>query len=148
MSFDLRSEVQKMISRAIDSSVNYTGDEYDDNRHNWTQITTDRVVEAVIKSLPEPIDIKQKYETDSKGGILVNIVPSNTEAENKTQLDFLSEYQKDQGWNNFYFSYCNYIRQLYNDPQGVVQSDHGTDDRISRTSEGDSPNDKEPSKVR
>lgn len=145
--FDLRKEIVAMVHRAIDSSKHYSGEEYDQNRHNWEQITTDRIIAAVMQSLPDPIDIRSKYETDA-GGLFVNIGPDNTDSENDRQIDYLAAYQMDQGFNKYYFTYADYLKRLYTVPQNVVQSEHEQRESIHREGESDSPDDKEPSKVR
>lgn len=157
---NLRREVQSMIHRAIDSTVNYTGKEYELNKSNWIQITTDRVIAAIMQSLPPPIDIKNKYETDEDNGIYINIQSDNKHDKNENQLDYLSIFQQDQGWNKFYIEYSNYLTSLYNTPNNVVSSEH--EEHRNESSEGtvhgseegpqsgqsDPPEDSEPSKVR
>lgn len=157
--FDLRKEVSQMISRAIDSSVNYSGKEYDLNRHNWVQITTDRVIAAVMQSLPEPIDIKTKYETDQVGGIYVNIGADESPEHNERQLEHLAIYQSDQGWNHFFITYTDYLRGLYILPESMIQSkneehrdESGGQNPISKSGfepkDSDESDNQEPSKVR
>lgn len=143
---DLRKEVEGFISRAVDSVKHYNGQEYDQNRHNWVQITTDRIIYAVMNSLPDPIDVRTKYETDRAGGIALDITHEDDEHD-KQQMDYLANYAEDQGFNKYYFAYTEYLRGLYNTPGGVIQSGN-EQDRIHGTSEGDSTNDKEQSKVR
>lgn len=145
--FDLRKEVVAMVHRAIDSTKHYNGSEYDLNRHNWEQITTDRIIAAVMQSLPEPVDIKAKYETGPDNGIFVNVGNDNSPESNEQQLDYLASYQTDQGFNKFYFDYSNYLRGLYTIPEPVVQSEHEQSERFHGESDEDS-NNKEPSKVR
>lgn len=145
--FDLRKAVQQYVSRAIDSSVNYTGKEYDLNRHNWTQITTDRIIAAVMNCLPEPVDVRSKYEMGDQRGIFVNIGSDESPEHNEQQIDYLAQYQADQGWNNYYGELTDYLKALYTLPSDVVQSDYERDG-FHRTSESDGPNDKEPSKIR
>jgi len=143
---NLRDEIGAYISRAVDSTVNYSGLEYDLNRHNWVQITTDRVLAAVMQSLPPPVDIKAKFETDKERGIFVHI--DEDEKKNKLQIDHLAAFSEDQGYNKYYFEYTDLLRDLYTIQQNVIQSDHDKDDRIHGQGESDSPQDKEPSKVR
>lgn len=143
--FDLRKAVAQYVSRAIDSSVNYSGKEYDLNRHNWTQITTDRIIAAMMNALPEPIDVQSKYELGPKGGIYVNIDEDGEH--NEQQLDYLANFQADQGWNNYYKEITDYLRDLYTVPDSMIQSEH-EQHRFHRTREGDGPNDKESSQVR
>lgn len=157
--FDLRKEVQAMIHRAIDSTVNYSGEEYELNKHNWIQITTDRIIAAVMQSLPDPIDIKSKYETDHMGGIYVNVGADETPEHNERQLEHLAIYQADQGWNHFFGTYTEYLRGLYMLPESMIQSkneEYGNEARQeSNGSEGrnnsedsDESDNQEPSKVR
>lgn len=153
MNFDLRKEVSQVVSRAIDSSVNYSGKEFDQNRHNWVQITTDRILSSIVQSLPEPVDVRSKYETGNHGGLFVNI--DGKDEEKERQLDLLSSYQMDQGWNQYFAIYTDYLRRLYTDPQSVIQSkneNNGNQDFWGTSGrQGEEPNtppDKEPSQVR
>lgn len=140
MNYDLRKEISKMVSRAIDSSVNYSGEEYDQNRHNWVQITTDRAIEAVLRSLPEPVDINSKYEG---AGLHFSI---NLEEITTPQLDFLCAHQHDQGYNHYYQDYTYYLKELYSPNSSVIQSEN-EQNGIHGEEDSDSSN-KEPSKVR
>ncbi len=113
-----------MVARAIDSTQNYSGEEKQQNNNNWIQITTDRILAAVMESLPLPVDVASKYETGKAGTIFIDVGGDNNEDKNKAELDFLASYQSDQGWNHFYFDYCNYLRSLYSLHNGVIQSGH------------------------
>lgn len=149
--FDLRKEVEAYISRAIDSSMNYSGEEGQQNRWNWVQITTDRIVAAVMNSLPEPVDINHKYETDSKG-ILIQLSDGNKE-HNDTQIEYLGKFAEDQGWNKYFFAYTDYLKGLYSLPDTMVQSQYDKDDNseevtIHRGDPNEEDSDQEPSKVR
>lgn len=144
---NLRDQIAKDISRAIDSSVNYGGDEYEQNRHNWVQITTDRAIAAFVSSLPEPIDIESKYELTDPRGPAITIHSEEDEEANHEQLVYLARYADDRGYNRYYTEMMAYLQALYNAPQPVIQSEN-EQHRLHGTSEGDSPPDKEPSKVR
>lgn len=157
---DLRDQISRDISRAIDSTVNYTGKEYDQNRHNWVQITTDRVIAALMNSLPEPIDVPTKYELPPGQSLPVTLVDPEEDREwNQQQLDMFSKFAMDNGFNRYYFEYVEYLRGLYTAPQSVVQSEHEEHRTETRgtnpNSEGgpqqedsDESSNQEPSKVR
>lgn len=158
---NLRDQISQDISRAIDSTAQYTGKEYDQNRHNWVQITTDRVIAALMNSLPEPIDVPTKYEIQPGKTLpvsLINVEDDDT-GWNQRQLDMLSGFAGDNGWNRYYFEYTEYLKGLYTLPQPVIQSDyeeHRIETRGSNpNSEGgsqpedsDESDNQEPSKVR
>lgn len=158
---NLREQIARDISRAIDSTIHYSGKEYDLNRHNWVQITTDRIVAAVMYSLPEPVDIPTKYEIKPGTQLPVTLVdPEKDDSWNQRQLDILTHYSEDSGYNRYYFEYTDYLKALYTIPQPVIQSENEEHRNETRTgkvygSEGGSQQEgsnesdnSEPSKVR
>lgn len=147
---DLRKEIASWISRAIDSSVNYTGKEYDLNRHNWVQITTDRIIAAFMYSLPQPVDIQAKYETGPEG-IYVTVSSEEEENKNGDQLTYLAKFADDQGYNRCIWEIQDYLKRLYTLPDPVLQSGHEQTEFSEsgpQQENPDQPDDKEPSQVR
>lgn len=114
---NLKAQISHDIARAIDSCINYTGEEKEQNTHNWVQITTDRAIGAIINSLPEPIDTPTKYEVQP-GDTLV--LPDTDEE----SLNYLSKFSGDNGYNRFFYEYLEYLQGLYRLPEGVLQSGH------------------------
>lgn len=162
---NLRDQISQDILRAIDSTVNYSGNEQEQNRHNWVQITTDRVVAALMNSLPDPIDIPTKYEIKPGETLPITLIdPQESGTWNQQQLDYLTSYSQDSGYNRYYFEYTDYLRGLYMIPQPVLQSEHEeitgrlhgsssrTEDKGSKgwddSEDSEESGDKEPSKVR
>lgn len=131
---NLKAQISHDIARAIDSCINYTGDEKEQNTHNWIQITTDRVIGAVINSLPEPIDTPTKYEI-APGDIL--LLPDTDE----DSLKYLSKFSGDNGYNRFFYEYLEYLQGLYRLPEGVLQSGHDeSKDRVGHPNAQESTN--------
>lgn len=152
---NLRDQISQDISRAIDSTVNYSGKECDQNRHSWVQITTDRIVAAVANSLLDPVDVPAKYEIQAGQTLPVSLVDPDEDGDwNQDQLDLLSKYSSDNGFNRYYFEYTDYLKGLYSLPDGVLQSEHEQHTQEHGSSSGsqqedpDQPNNSEPSKVR
>lgn len=117
---NLRDEVASYVSRAIDSTQNYEGEEKIENRHNWVQITTDRVISALVAHMPIPIDIESRYEL-LPGSTLPVEVPEDTDAK---QLDYLAAYSADQGYNKYYHDLMHQITGLYKAPSNDVSLRH------------------------
>lgn len=147
---NLRDRISADISRAVDSSTNYTGKEYDQNRHNWVQITTDRVIAALMSSLPEPVDVATKYEIPMGHTLPVTLVDPDDDSEhwNQTQLDLFSKYAMDNGFNRYFYEYTDYLRGLYTSPQAVVHSEHEHSESRTQHEDSDESDNQEPSKVR
>lgn len=117
---NLKQQIAQDIARAIDSCIHYNGDEKEQNIHNWVQITTDRVIGAIINSLPEPIDTVSKYETPVGESVTISVGEDTDEL----QLQMMSNWSSDNGYNRFYYEFLDYLRGLYISSDDVVQSKH------------------------
>jgi hypothetical protein len=101
---DFRNDIRTFIAAAIDGTTNYSGENYEQNKNNWLEISTDRIIGIYVKLLNQPVDIDQKYETSGQGGIWLNLddnVPEN-EKHNQEQLVHLAKYADDRGYNRYH----------------------------------------------
>lgn len=137
---NLRDEIQTYIHRAIDSSKGYVGQEYDLNQHTWEQITTDRIIHALIRSLPEPVNLRQKYETVLPDGTLP------TDPENPSEIEQLAQYADDNGYNRYRRELVFFFESLYKPRNDVVSSNYDNSEAkpIHRSDSDAEAGDKEP----
>lgn len=146
---NLREQIAADISRAIDSSTNYSGKEYEQNRHNWVQITADRAIAAFVQSLPEPIDIEAKYEGHN-GGVDITLDGED----DRNMVDYLTAWANDCGFNYYYRAVMENMRRLYSPTSDMIQSGHEEHSEEQRSTSGpqqedsDESDNSEPSKVR
>ena len=145
---DLRQQIERDIARAIDSSVNYSGDDYDMNKANWIQITTDRAIAAFVNALPEPVDVEAKYELLPGHGPAITVKSEQNEDENHEQMVYLARYADDRGYNRYHLELMGYLQGLYNPMKPVVQSEHDDSKDRPQREETDEPEGERPSKVR
>lgn len=110
---NLRDEVGSLVSRAVDSVNGYEGEEYKDNRRAWVEMTSDRIMGAVMASLPSPIDIESKYELDTGGGVYVTVHSDQHQQTNNDQLTYLARFADDQGYNRYYQDFVAVLQKPY-----------------------------------
>lgn len=119
---DYRDEIKSYIAQAIDGVVNYSGENKEQNLHNWIEIATDRAIGVIIKQLPNPVDVSAKYELDPEKGLFVTIQAEQTpEAfkRNKEMMFHIAKYADDKGYNRYYQD----IMQLLTQPYSPLQNE-------------------------
>jgi len=110
---DLRKIVEAYVDKAIDGTINYSGEDKDANRHIWVQLITDRIIGSFMGVLPDPIDIEAKYEADPSRGLTVRLKPEDDEW-NELQIEQMAHYASDRGYNDYRFEVENIIMKPYN----------------------------------
>lgn len=116
---NLREEIVQYIHRAIESSTGYEGDEKAQTQHAWEQITADRIIHAVIRELPMPIDRAAKYEEFDGDGINVTV-----DSEDPNSVAYLCQFADDTGFNRYHKEMMGFFQNLYKSPQTSVQSEY------------------------
>lgn len=134
---NLRDEIVLYIHRAIDSSQEYEGEEKAQNRHSWEQITADRIIHAIIRGLPEPVDRKAKYEEFDGEGLSVQAGPDDEET-----MNYVCQFADDTGYNRYHKELIEMFSRLYRPVQDDVQSKY-EEPRIYGASESSRSPDKE-----
>ncbi len=107
-STSIRTSIGQHIKRAIMSTQQ---DNDPQNVHNWVEISTDRIINEFLSSLPEPIDVQAKYEIPATGVVPVQL--SNLEEDGEAILH-LQRYADDTGYNRYRQELVHSIKSLYN----------------------------------
>ena len=121
----LREEVALYVGTAMKANQDYTGNEPDLNFHNWVQIATDKIIKALLETLPTPIDIEAKYESNQHRGVWVAM--GEESKFDKDKLVYLARFADDCGYNRYYTHLIGKFGQEYlkNLPAGVSMENTG-----------------------
>lgn len=113
MFMDLRQEIRALVAQAIDGTTNYSGTNVEQNKSNWGEIVTDRIIGAVFRRLPPPVQLEQKYEMNPEKGLYVRIGDDMSDKANEEQLIYVSNFADDKGYNRYHSDMVDMLMNPY-----------------------------------
>jgi hypothetical protein len=116
---NLRAYIESCIRLAFSETKGAEKDtpkEYQEALNLWANITADRIIAGFTDFLPEPIDIEQKWEVKPNSGVHITLSAKNDAIDHDRdmqQLDYLSSYADDEGYNRYHYTVKEKIENLY-----------------------------------
>jgi hypothetical protein len=108
---DLRTQIVTLIDKAIDGTINYTGKDPDQNRALYTNLIADRIFATLLAYLPDPVDVAHKYELHPTKGLHIRV--TDDDAHNDMMLEYLAQFSRDNGYNEYRFEAISKITGRY-----------------------------------
>lgn len=102
---DYREAIKDYFTQAVDGIINYSGDNFEQNKNSWVEIATDRAIGCVIKIIPMPVDVINKYEVDPNKGLYITLQTENTPEsfdKNQDMMMLVAKYADDRGYNRYH----------------------------------------------